>query len=671
MVGAVLRAAHLMASLAVLIGLAAGSAEANRRELELGSSRYQVRAAAQLGSLERREQYIDGVRIVGGGHVVSNNVTIAGALRTVPADFDTTPSVLRQRAELSASRAAGLETADIRESELIVHATSVGSARLVWSIEVRNSARRTWERVFVDAHTGAIIERRNQILHGMVPATARVFQENPETTPELVERSVQVEEPAAGESYHLVSPDFMTLNCRGTVYECLVDPASSPSADFSRLAEFSAGDLHTSTNDSLAEVNAYHHASIGLAYARTLEGYSPITDGARVAIEVNQYQRDVCSGELEPMGNASWSGDTLAFGQGKDRDFAYDADVIYHELGHAVHGAMGPDMLVDVDSTGVMAFGVSRHEAFADLLALAMTDDPILGEYAGGEDEAIRDLRQRRTCADLRGESHDDSMVLTSAIWEARERVIGDGDPQPFYRAVLESQALLPEVCDLTCTAQIVAGYVTEKLGSEVGIGLEEVFKERRLHGCQRVTEARSLDYVALYGGYSEYPATHQMLVRLEEPTNRFRARIGRISAGGAFCADGEELAVRLLLKKGNPLHWDYDYDQDAYVSDADSNQKVNISYTDGGEIVVEGEFEPGDYYLQFSAETDEIAYLVGVEIMTGDETSCDSCDGSGEDEWGQAPGGCSSTGSSGSLALALGLLLGLGALRRRRLPRS
>lgn len=104
---------------------------------------------------------------------------------------------------------------------------------------------------------------------------------------------------------------------------------------------------------------------------------------------------------------------------------ADDADIVVHEYGHALnHAISSPEILFSTSENGGL------DEGFADLWALSQSRDPHIAEWFGRAVYAshgnyiipflgIRDLTQTPTYPnDLRDERHDDSIFLSSAIYE-------------------------------------------------------------------------------------------------------------------------------------------------------------------------------------------------------------------------------------------------------------
>jgi hypothetical protein len=81
-------------------------------------------------------------------------------------------------------------------------------------------------------------------------------------------------------------------------------------------------------------------------------------------------------------------GDVLVFGQGEAADFAYAAETIYHEFGHATVNATAALGSVFADSWGLTNQPWALDEGIANTFAFLGSNEPLLGEFlsdcAGG-----------------------------------------------------------------------------------------------------------------------------------------------------------------------------------------------------------------------------------------------------------------------------------------------
>lgn len=115
----------------------------------------------------------------------------------------------------------------------------------------------------------------------------------------------------------------------------------------------------------------------------------------------------------------------LFMGQGTQGDFAYDADVLYHEFGHAIVGQIGALQSGNLlDSTGVNGSPGALNEAYADYFSSSITGDPVVGGYIGNiltGGNGIRTMDHDEVCPNYWiGEVHDDSHGWAAALWDAR-----------------------------------------------------------------------------------------------------------------------------------------------------------------------------------------------------------------------------------------------------------
>lgn len=115
----------------------------------------------------------------------------------------------------------------------------------------------------------------------------------------------------------------------------------------------------------------------------------------------------------------------LFMGQGTQGDFAYDGDVLYHELGHAIVGQIGALQSGNLlDSTGLNSSPGALNEAYADYFSSAITGDPVVGGYIGNlltGGNGIRTMDHNEVCPDYWvGEVHEDAHGWAAALWDAR-----------------------------------------------------------------------------------------------------------------------------------------------------------------------------------------------------------------------------------------------------------
>jgi len=396
-----------------------------------------------------------------------------------------------------------------RPAEL-VYLLRLGHPVLAWEVQLPLSvwpepSRRT---VWLSAMTGRLLDTREQVRS----ARARVFLENPSTTPHPtdVELSrIGSVEPGSP----LVSETIAAFNCIDeapeetpwTVQDGECFPVHRALADangdfYVETPEVIVEGDNVQPDDAYAELSMYYHGAVFLdALAeRGLDEFS-----CPQAVMVANVRTLGEAGEDDtPLDNAFYTnqcdpekGATMMFGQGSEVDFAYDGDVVYHELGHGVVALLTPEGLggrrLRDDASLVDAGGM--NEAVADYMTYMMTDDPRVGEYVGrfwaaNTRSEIRTGENAKRCPDdTIGQVHNDGEPFAGALWSTRKRVGPVID-----RLVLRMLPLLPSDASLEEGAA-AALQVAETMRSEGALTqgdvahLERAFATRGVTDCPRV----------------------------------------------------------------------------------------------------------------------------------------------------------------------------------------
>ncbi len=170
--------------------------------------------------------------------------------------------------------------------------------------------------------------------------------------------------------------------------------------------------------DPFAEVHLYHHVTEVGAWFDDRYGLRPSAPLTTIA---NFPLANAFFGDFDGDGAPDLS---FGFVEGSEDaapvQFAYDADVIYHEYGHWIVSRIANVPSLSADELGLNWAGGSLNEGAADIFSMLLTVDPDLGEYTGSAFSGgpIRALEDDRTCPDgLAGEVHRDGEVLASLGW--------------------------------------------------------------------------------------------------------------------------------------------------------------------------------------------------------------------------------------------------------------
>ncbi len=274
--------------------------------------------------------------------------------------------------------------------------------------------------------------------------TAKVYEKNPITTPNLVEVTLPdvsaVDDPdlaANAQGFLTGTKDedgirrIKGWNCpdkgekfpislggyNATPHLCSPTQLANKKANGSFIYEDCEGGMEYDAEktgpdevDRCAEIAMYYHASKIYNYLRSLgtdfEHLLNNTATAPLNVIGNFLMPDTSdimaimsgSNDLAPMDNAFFSpdnpmltllfqnigitGDLLVFGQGTFADFGLDGDVVYHEFGHATVYTTGLDSGGFLDDYGMNGEPGALHEGFGDTFAFIISDDPCTGEYA-------------------------------------------------------------------------------------------------------------------------------------------------------------------------------------------------------------------------------------------------------------------------------------------------
>ena len=318
----------------------------------------------------------------------------------------------------------------------LVYRLVLGEPVLAWELDEGLSV--TW----VDAATGQTLDQMSRVWH----ARARVFPENPASTPRP--RTVELATLDAEPGHPLRSETIEVYGCADTPAQTVPPwwqpgacyPVARAEADdngdfFVDLPDIGVPAQAAARDDAYAEVAAYRTVERFFAvleerglpsrrcdtFTVAVNHYDLDEDGNARVVEGASYI-DTCDPEVAP---------TLRIGQGEYADWAYDADVLYHELGHSVVLDLAPEPLRERRHapTGILSEAGAVNEGLADYLAMSVAGDPDVGEYVSTFGLAssagyLRSGTNTTVCpTNLIGDWHNDGRPLSAALWAMREQL--------------------------------------------------------------------------------------------------------------------------------------------------------------------------------------------------------------------------------------------------------
>ncbi|MDA3821877.1 MAG: hypothetical protein PF450_04590, partial [Bacteroidales bacterium] len=190
----------------------------------------------------------------------------------------------------------------------------------------------------------------------------------------------------------------------------------------------------TTPNTTNDQVNAFYHLNKAHDYFEHINkdpnnANAPAADiDQQLPVMVHAHGQPDKVAELGGMLNAYYDmeNNNIFLGEGPLdteggtlRSFALDGTIVRHEYIHYVNGRIYP--IINFGEFGAIS------EALADYFAIASfkkdaVDITTLGNYIGGGETATRNLVGTNTMPDdWVGEIHDDSLILSQALWDLRK----------------------------------------------------------------------------------------------------------------------------------------------------------------------------------------------------------------------------------------------------------
>ena len=654
---------------------------------------------------------------------------------------DTTPSVSKAAAAKAAQERTGLPV-DANSPTLTIWPTAGGN-KLAWAVAPTPIPGVPYAPVVVvDAKTGEVVLHYNAVRHAD-SSNARMYPSNPVATPDLVPITV----PVAEDTDVLENDLVVAMNC--------IDNKNVKQINFGGFSlEAHVCDLEhtavrledgtfnyepaedTAPEDEFAELSIFWHANRAYEYFRTFDpeldinGGKPLTTIANLRIPqgFNGFDLDKIKDPelpLQPFSNAFFTpadpifgmifgvqGGALYFGQGPRKDFAYDGDVVYHELTHAVvHATLKLVGTPHMDEFGASMAPGAMNEGLSDYFAAALSGDPDVGEHAAQDiaagREAIRTLDNQDACPTaITGEVHGDASLFSGGLWDVR-KTLKEDEQYALDRAVFTAMnSSASGDLGYEDVANLILEAVKEEseLGETVADALSEAFTAHGvLPRCDRIIEHPGGElsgspemqgiWVALgtqttgvrapsgEGGWT--PGIVQFRHALPEHSEKLSVGFTKVNFGGMggggspFGGGGTPFTPKLLVRFDEPITFTY-----KPLAGAEDMLVVDLA-EDGNAYSAEIEVPEGAtaaYVMIANAGQSDGAYTkVALDVEVGEapepepEPEPEDPPAADPDAEEGVTGGCGcevpgSTGTAGKAGMFAGALaLGLAFLRRRK----
>ena len=345
-------------------------------------------------------------------------VQIADGRDAVPATLDVSAKVASASATQSANAAVtarARRVAGPNKSEVLQPAATSGAAqlaviggpdaRLVWNVTSRSTEGVS--RSLVDAKTGSVVE--SKVISDNVDGRGSVFDPNPVVSEQNEKLTDQNDK----------NTDELFLAQKNVILRNL-DGSGKLNGTYVNIKEAKGGLAQSKTNtfvyqrqnDKFEQVMAYYHVNQTQEYIHQL-GFTEVNN------ESQDFSIDTFSGDnsfYDP------STDMITMGEGGVDD-AEDAEVIWHEYGHAIQDDVVPGF-GESEEAGAMG------EGFGDYWAVTMSVPVSKGfelpcvmdwdatSYTSTEPHCLRRTDTGKTIDDKTGEVHDDGEIWSNALWD-------------------------------------------------------------------------------------------------------------------------------------------------------------------------------------------------------------------------------------------------------------
>jgi Zn-dependent metalloprotease len=349
-------------------------------------------------------------------------VQVADGRDAVPADLDVSAKVPSATATKSANTAVTARAARNRnaggKNVTPTPAATQGAAqlaviggldaRLVWNVTSRSTEGVT--RSLVDAKDGKVVE--SEVISDHADGRGSVFDPNPVVT--LKNEDLLDNNDKNSNELFLAQKNVILRNLDGSGY------LNGPYVNIKEAKGGVAFNKNNSfvfqrANDKFEQVEAYYQVNQTQEYIHSL-GFTEVNNESQ-DFSINTFEGD--NSFYDP------SIDMITMGEGGVDD-AEDAEVIWHEYGHAIQDDVVPGF---GESEEAGAIG----EGFGDYWAVSMSipvsknyDLPCVMDwdatsYTSGPKHCLRRTDTGKTIDDKTGEVHDDGEIWSNALWDIHQ----------------------------------------------------------------------------------------------------------------------------------------------------------------------------------------------------------------------------------------------------------
>lgn len=466
----------------VSLGLSVGGAAGASPQAGVEGLRLVKTKRSLLGEHYWYQQTFKGLPVVGGyyaKHVTGGGVEVVDGRDAVPAGLDVDAVVGASVATRAANAAVTARAQRARVGgplkdvvKLPVAASGAAQlavvggadARLVWQVISRSTEGVS--RSLVDAKNGSVVETK--VISDNIDGRGSVFDPNPVVS-EQNEKLTDLNDR---------NQDALFLAQKNVILRNL-DGSGNLNGSFVNIKEAKGGLAHSKTNtfvyqrqnDKFEQVMVYYHVNQTQEYIQQL-GFTEVNN------ESQDFSVDTYAGDnsfYDP------SADMITMGEGGVDD-AEDAEVIWHEYGHAIQDDIVPGY---GESEQAGAIG----EGFGDYWAVTMSVPVSKGfelpcvmdwdatSYTTTEPHCLRRTDGNKTTDDIVGQVHDDGEIWSRALWDIHQALGRD----KANRVILEATFFYDPDTSFAAAAQDTVQAARLLYGKAAAAQVTKAFQDRKI----------------------------------------------------------------------------------------------------------------------------------------------------------------------------------------------
>ena len=407
-----------------------------------------------------------GVEIADGRDAVPANLDVSAkvAPATATQSANAVVTAKAQRARIAAPGKSAPQAPAASQGAAQLAVVGGPHARLVWAVTSRSAEGVS--RSLVDADTGSVVE--SKVVSDNVDGRGSVFDPNPVVS-EKNEKLTDMNDK---------NQDVLFLAQKNVVLRNL-DGSGKLNGAFVNIKEGNGGLAQSKTNtfvyqranNKFEQVMVYYHVNQAQEYIQQL-GFT----------EANNESQDFSVDTIRDD-NSFYdpSTDMITTGDGGVDD-AEDAEVIWHEYGHAIQDDIVPGF-------GETEEGGAIGEGFGDYWAVTMSVPVSKGfnlpcvmdwdatSYTSTEPHCLRRTDTGKTTDDMTGEVHDDGEIWSNALWDIHQ-ALGRNKAN---KVILESTFFYAPDTDFAAAARNVVQAARLLYGKPAAAQVTKAFQDRKI----------------------------------------------------------------------------------------------------------------------------------------------------------------------------------------------